>query len=186
MVRPIEGGLNPYHLGLKMWEDIRTRYDDPSPEEAREFHRPVGQGLKQIFEVRSADRDASFLRRFLTEELMREMDLFQYQAKGNDLVVSDVADQEGRKKIKETLIKGVGMGTVPAIKIEDSGYGDNRTLYLKHDHDGRDLHLEYAERTLGYLYRLWGREVALETVVGGKRTLLVFNDQGMSTKSVKT
>src|SRR5437879_1820276 len=88
VVRPIEGGLNPYHLGLKMWEDIRKRYDDPSPEEAHEFHRPVGQGLKQIFEVRSADRDASFLRRFLTEELMREMDLFQYQAKGNDLVVS--------------------------------------------------------------------------------------------------
>src|SRR5713101_7369654 len=140
VVRPIEGGLNPYHLGLKMWEDIRKRYDDPSPEETHEFHRSAGGGLKQIFEVRSADRDASFLRRFLTEELMREMDLFQYQAKGNDLVVSDFSDQEGWKKIKETLIKGVGMGSVPAIKIEDSGYGDNRTLYLKHDHDGRDLH----------------------------------------------
>jgi len=186
VVRPIEGGLNPYHLGLKIWDDIRKRYDDPSPEETHEFHRSAGEGLKQIFEVRSADRDASFLRRFLTEELMREMDLFQYQAKGNDLVVSDVSDQEGWKKIKETLIKGVGMGSVPVIKIEDSGYGDSRTLYAKHDHDGRDLHLEYAERTLGYLYRLWGREVALETVVGGKRTLLVFNEQGMSTKSVKT
>ena len=139
-----------------------------------------------MFEVRAADRDASFLRRFLTEELMRGMDLFQYQTKGNDLVVADVSDQDGWKKIKETLIKNVGMGTVPVVKIEDSGYGDNRTLYLKHDHDGRDLHLEYAERTLSYLYRLWGREVALESVVAGKRTLMVFNDQGMSTKSLKT
>ena len=78
------------------------------------------------------------------------------------------------------------MGGVPVIKIEDSGYGDNRALYLKHDHDGRDLHLEYAERTLAYLYRLWGREVALETVIGGKRTLLAFNDQGMSTKPLKS
>ena len=33
---------------------------------------------------------------------------------------------------------------------------------------------------------IWGREVALETVIGGKRTLLVFNDQGMSTKSLKS
>ena len=186
VVRPIEGGLNPYHLGLKIWEDIRRRYDDPSPEESREFHRPKGEGLKQLFEVRAADRDASFLRRFLTEDLMREMDLFQYQAKGNDLVVSDVSDQEGWKKIKETLLKNVGMGTVPVIKIEDSGYGDSRTLYLKHDHEGRDLHLEYAERTLAYIYRLWARDIALESVVGGKRTLLVFNDQGMSTKSLKT
>jgi stage V sporulation protein R len=83
------------------------------------------------------------------------------------------------------LIKSVGMGTVPVMKIEDSGYGDSRTLYMKHDHDGRDLHLEYAEKTLAYLYRLWAREVAVE-VIGGKRTLLVFNDQGMSTKSLKT
>jgi len=186
VVRPHEGGLNPYHLGLKIWDDIRKRYDDPSETEVREFHRPKGEGLKQMFEVRAADRDASFLRRFLTEELMRDMDLFQYQTKGNDLVVAEVSDQEGWKRIKETLIKNVGMGTVPVVKIEDSGYGDNRTLYLKHDHDGRDLHLEYAERTLGYLYRLWGREVALESVVGGKRTVMVFNDQGMSTKALKT
>jgi stage V sporulation protein R len=186
VVRPHEGGLNPYHLGLKIWDDIRKRYDDPSESEVREFHRPKGEGLKQMFEVRAADRDVSFLRRFLTEELMREMDLFQYQTKGNDLVVGEVSDQDGWKKIKETLIKNVGMGTVPVVKIEDSGYGDNRTLYLKHDHDGRDLHLEYAERTLGYLHRLWGREVALESVIAAKRTLMVFNDQGMSTKSLKT
>ena len=78
---------------------------------------------------------------YLTEELMREMDLFQYQAKGNDLVVSDVSDQEGWKKIKETLIKGVGMGSVPVIKIEDCGYGDSRTLYAKHDHAPGDVDL---------------------------------------------
>src|SRR6266436_2796733 len=35
VVRPHEGGLNPYHLGLKMWDDIRRRYDDPSPRSRR-------------------------------------------------------------------------------------------------------------------------------------------------------
>jgi stage V sporulation protein R len=186
VVRPIEGGLNPYHLGLKVWEDVRRHHDDPSPEETREFHRLPGQGLAQLFEARAADRDASFLRRFLTEELMRAMDLFEYRPKGNDLVVSKVSDPEGWKKVKETLIKNVGMGGVPVIKIEDSGYGDSRTLLLIHDHDGRDLHLEYAEKTLAYVHRLWGREVALETVIGGKRSLLVFNHQGLSTKSLKS
>ena len=186
VVRPHEGGLNPYHIGLKIWDDIRRRYDDPSPAEAHEYHRTPGEGLKQMFEVRAADRDASFLRRFLTEELMREMDLFQYQPKGNDLVISQVSDEDGWKKVKEMLIKGVGMGSIPVIKVEDCGYEGNRTLYVKHDHDGRDLHLEYAEKTLSYLHKLWGREVALETVLGGKRTLLVFNDDGLSTKSLKT
>ncbi len=186
VVRPHEGGLNPYHLGLKVWEDILRRVDDSIPEESRELHRPKGEGRKQLFETRAADRDTSFLRRFLTEELMREMDLFQYQPKGNDLVISEVADEDGWKKIKDALIKNVGMGAIPVIKVDDSGYGDSRTLYLKHDHDGRDLHLEYAEKTLGYIYRLWGREVAMETTVSGKRSLLVFNDQGLSTKSLKT
>jgi spore cortex formation protein SpoVR/YcgB (stage V sporulation) len=54
-----------------------------------------------------------------------------------------------------------------------------------HQHDVRDLHLENAEKTLGYVYRLWGREAVLETVVSGKRTLLTFSDRGFSAKTLK-
>jgi stage V sporulation protein R len=185
VVRPHEGGLNPYHVGLRLWDDIRRRFDEPSKAEEQEFRRTAGSGLKQIFEARAADRDVSFLRRFLTEELMRELDLFQYEPKGSDLVISNVADEDGWKNVKETLLKNIGMGTIPVIEVVDSGYSENRTLALRHDHDGRDLHLEYAEKTLAYVFRLWGREVTMETVIGGKRTLLVFNDQGFSTRSLK-
>jgi spore cortex formation protein SpoVR/YcgB (stage V sporulation) len=45
--------------------------------------------------------------------------------------------------------------------------------------------LEYAEKTLSYVRRLWQRDVALETVIGGKRTLLSYNDRGFSTKTLK-
>ncbi|MGH7856990.1 MAG: SpoVR family protein, partial [Candidatus Binatia bacterium] len=186
VVRPIEGSMNPYHLGLKVWEDIRRRYDDPTPEEQRDYERPREQGVKQMFEVRAADRDMSFLRRFLTEDLMRQMDLFQYEAKGNDLVISKVSDSEGWKRVKEVLLRNVGMGGVPVIKIEDANYSNNRTLYASHDHDGRDLHLEYAEKTLSYLYRLWGREVLLESALAGKRSILSFGENGFSVKPLKT
>ena len=186
VVRPIEGSLNPYHIGLKTWEDILRRFDGAEAGENADTPPPTGQGLAKIFEVRSADRDVSFLRRFLTEELMRELDLFQYEPKGNDLVISQVSDNEGWKKVKDTLIRSVGMGTIPVIQIDDANYGDNRVLFVRHDHDGRDLHLEYAEKTLAYLYRLWGREVQLETVIGGKRSVLVLNDSGFSVKPLKT
>jgi len=135
--------------------------------------------------VRETDRDQSFLRRFLTEELMREMDLFEYQPKGDDLVVSKVADEAGWRDVKEQLIRNVGMGGVPVIRIEDADFGHKRTLYLMHDHDGRDLQLENAEKTLAYVYRLWGRETIMETVVSGKRTLLTFNDRGFAAKTLK-
>jgi len=62
------------------------------------------------------------------------------------------------------------------IKVEDADFGQNRTLYLKHAHDGRDLQLEYGEKTLKYLHQLWGRDVALETLLDNRTTLLSFSD----------
>ena len=185
VVRPFRGALNPYHLGLRVWEDICRRYDEPTPEEAEELgaHRPTG--TQKLFEVRETDRDISFLRRHLTENLIRDLHLFEYETKGEDLVISQVADKEGWREVKETLLKNIGMGTIPVLKVEDADFGHNRTLYLVHDHDGRDLQLEYAEKTLAYVYRLWQREVALETVVGGKRSLLLYNDRGFSSKTLK-
>jgi stage V sporulation protein R len=70
------------------------------------------------------------------------------------------------------------------IKIEDADYGNNRCLFLKHNHDGRDLQLEYAEKTLQYLRQLWGREVALETIINDKRSILGFSDDKLTIKPV--
>jgi stage V sporulation protein R len=184
VVRPIPGQLNPYHLGLRMWEDIERRGNDPTPEE-RENLPPGKTGRDLLFETREVDRDASFLRRWLHETLMRDLDLFRYEAKGDDLVVSDVSDDDGWRPVKETLVKSVGMGSIPTIRIEDADHGHNRTLLLSHAHDGRDLQLEYAEKTLAYVYRLWGREVALETAVNGKRTFLTYGERGFSAKAAK-
>jgi len=96
-----------------------------------------------------------------------------------------VSDKDSWREIKETLLKHVGMGSVPVIKIEDADYNHNRALYLKHAHDSRDLQLEYTERTLAYLHQLWGHEVILETVVNGKKVLLSYSDKGFSTKPLK-
>ncbi len=185
VVRPFPGGLNPYHIGLRVWEDICRRYDAPTPSEAEELGRTHPTGTHKLFEVREADRDISFLRRHLTEDLMRELHLFEYEAKGDDLVISEVADKDGWRQVKETLLKSVGMGGIPVIRVADADYSQNRTLYLVHVHDGRDLQLEYSEKTLAYIHRLWQRDVALETVVNGKRALLTYNDHGFSTKTMK-
>ncbi len=185
VVRPFPKGLNPYYLGLKVWDDIKRRHDDPTPEEIEKYGRPTKTGAQALFEAREVDRDASFLRRFLTEELMREMDMFEYEPRGEDLVISQVSDKEGWRGIKETLIKNVGMGGVPVMKIEDADYNQNRSLYVKHHHEGRDLQLEYAEKAISYLHRLWGHEVVLETVVNSKRALLSYSDDGFSAKPLK-
>lgn len=185
VLRPIPGQINPYHLGFKIWEDLYRRHENPTPEEIKKYGAPAKRGDAKIFEAREVERDSSFLRRYLTEELMREMDLFQYEARGDELVVDKVSDDDGWKTVKETLIKGVGAGSIPVIKVEDADFGHNRTLYLKHYHDGRDLQLEYAEKTIAFVHRLWGREAVLETTLQGKRSLLCFNDRGFSVRALK-
>src|SRR5579885_2977584 len=153
VLRPIPGQINPYHLGFKVWEDIDRRHENPTPEEIRKYGAPTKSGTEKLFEVREVERDTSFLRRYLTEELMRELDMFEYEARGDELVVDKVSDEEGWRKVKETLLKNVGTGWIPVIKVEDADYGHTRTLYLKHYHDGRDLQLEHAEKTLAFVQR---------------------------------
>ncbi|MBI2035303.1 MAG: SpoVR family protein, partial [Candidatus Liptonbacteria bacterium] len=197
VARPIHGGLNPYHLGLKTWDDIRHRYDEAKigkicDDHSEDYDRngapgDLGKlsGLEKVFEVRLVERDSSFIRRFLTEHLIRELDLFEYKPKDKDLVISNVADSGGWKEVKETLMNNVGMKSVPVIKVTECDMAANRSLRILHDHDGRDLHLEYAEKTMGYLYGLWGAPVSIETELGGNKTLLNFDDKGFSTKLLK-
>src|SRR5262249_31785279 len=86
---------------------------------------------------------------------------------------------------KELLLKSVGMGSVPVIRVEDADHGGNRNLLLSHAHDGRDLHLENAERTLGYVHPLWGREVVLETMMNSKKATLTHGEKGVAAKAAK-
>jgi stage V sporulation protein R len=185
VLRPIPGQINPYHLGFKIWEDLYRRHTEPTPEEIKKYGAPTKDGTAKIYEAREVERDSSFLRRYLTEELMRDMDMFEYEARGDELVIDKVSDEDGWKQVKETLIKNVGTGSIPVIRIEDADYSHNRTLYLNHYHDGRDLQLEYAEKTLAFVQRLWGHECLLETTLQGKRSLLCSNERGFSMRALK-
>jgi len=184
VLSPTLGAINPYYVGMKVWEDIEKRWTHPSPEEVKEFGPKKETASEKLIEVREVERDSSFLRRYLTEELIRELNLFEYQSRGNEKVVSRVADEENWQAIKDTLLQNVGTGTIPVIKVEDADYNNNRSLFLKHYHDGRDLQIEYAEKTLQYLRQLWGRDVVLETVVNDKKSLLCYSEDKLAIKPV--
>ncbi|MEJ2343933.1 MAG: SpoVR family protein [Gammaproteobacteria bacterium] len=178
VIRPHPGGLNPYHLGFKIWHDILRRYDEPTAEELKQMGAPEKSGMEKIFEVRETDRDVSFLRRFLTEDLMRELDLFEYQREGDKTVVSQVSDEQHWEDVKRTLLQNTGMASMPVIRIIDADYQHSRVLYLEHDFDGRELQREYLEKTLEHLYRLWGRKVMLRTYMQDEEATFYFDEGG--------
>ncbi len=67
-----------------------------------------------IFATRETDRDASFLRRYLTEELMRELDLFELPARGRrPRRHARSPTRRAGEAVKDTLIAGVGMNGDP-------------------------------------------------------------------------
>lgn len=143
VVAPIIGGINPYYIGFTMFKDIEKRY-----------------GRKKIFEVRALERDNSFLRRYLTQQLCDELNLFQYAKKGFDFVIDEVSDEEGWKKIRDTIATSCGVGSIPYIRVLDLNRKDG-TLTLEHVFDGRELETNYAKETLKYVGELWNRKVVL-------------------------
>ncbi len=173
--------INPYQLGFVLWHDIRRR---AAGEEGTAGKVDVGlvqeagaeplPGEEGLFKIREVDRDVSFLRRFLGEELMRELDLFEYEPKGKDLVATRISDPDEWSQVRETLLRRVGMGGVPAIRVVDADLGRSGALLLRHEHDGRDLDLEYAEKTLEHVHALWGRRVLLDTVLEDSPTRLSY------------
>ena len=178
VIRPHPGSINPYHVGFMVWHDIIRSCDERTPEEIEMYGPSDRTGEEKMFQVREVDRDASFLRRFLNRQLMEDLDMFQYGQRGDDLVVEKVSDEDDWKDVRNTLVANVGMASMPVIQITNADHENSRTLYLEHSYDGRELELEYAEKTLNYLHHLWGRRVILATMLNDKHTELCYDETG--------
>ncbi len=178
VLRPHPGGLNPYHIGFRIWKSIYESIEGDEPPD----HRRKTAGRDALYATREIDRDSSFIRRFLTKDLARELGLFEFKARRGEYVVSEVADEEGWEAIRSTLIRSVGTGSIPVIRVSDADHEGDRSLLLEHEFDGRELSLEQAEKALMYCHRLWGRRVVLGTVLAGKSTELAYGEDGFTTK----
>lgn len=168
---PSKHRINPYLVGLKIFEDIERRWDNPTDEERERFGRKGEEGRRKIFEVRELESDVSFLRNYLTKSLVEEMDLYLYEEQEGQLVVVE----KDWQKVRDVIVNSMTNQGFPYVAVEDGDYGGNRELYLKHNYDGRSLDLPYAQKVLEHLHHLWGRPVHLETIIDEKPSLLTYN-----------
>lgn len=178
VVQPSRHSLNPYYLGVKIFEDIEKRWDSPTEEERDRFGREPGQGRAKIFEVREFDSDQSFLRNYLTKKLSEELDLYIFEKKGPEWKITD----KSWENIRDQLVYSRVNGGFPYLVVEDGDYHRNGELFLKHHYEGLELDLKYLERTLPYVYTLWGKAVHLETKVEEKMVLFTYDGKKVSRK----
>ena len=181
VLTPSRTSLNPYYIGYKIFEDIEKRWDNPTEEEQEQFGRQPGMGRQKIFEVREIDNDVSFLRNYLTEDLIKDLDLYLYKKEGDEWVIVE----KNWQKVRDTIVANMTNFGHPYLVVDNGDYRGNRELYIKHLHEGQDLDLHYAEKTLQHVYLLWGRPVHLETVYENKRILLTYDGERNSKSTLE-
>ncbi len=181
VLTPSRTSLNPYYIGFKIFEDIERRWDSPTTEERERLGRKPGMGRQKMFEVRELDNDVSFLRNYLTEDLIRDLDLYIYKKEGDEWVVAE----KNWQKVRDTIVANMTNFGHPYLVVEDGDYHGNRELYIKHLFEGQELDLVYAEKTLQHVYTLWGRPVHLETLYDNKRILLTYDGERHSKSTLE-
>ncbi len=177
VVQPSRTSINPYYLGLKMFEDIEERYNNPTDEMRMRGVEP-GSGREKIFEVREIESDISFIRNYLTKELVQREDMYLFQKKGKDYRITD-KDWQG---VRDQLVTMRVNGGFPYLTVQDGDYLKNGELYIKHHFEDVELDVNYLERTMPYIYHLWGRPIHLETVIENKELLYSYDGKKVSKK----
>jgi len=148
VVQPSRLGLNPYFLGVKIWEYLAN-----------------SKSTNELFELRETENDLSFIRNHLSRELVEELNLFNFRKVGAHWQVTE----NEWEKVRDNLVQQLVNGGHPKIVVIEGDYEGKGGLYLKHCHEGIDLDIMYLEKTLTLVQFLWGKSVALETIVDGKK-----------------
>ena len=148
VIRPHLGQINPYHLGYKLFQKIIEE-----------------RGFEEAMTIREVHNDITFLRFYMDEEFMRDNNYFSYSfdKSKQGSVVDDISDKEGWESVRDAMIKNVGLGRLPVVYVDE--IEKDGTLSLVHEHDGRDMELNYARKVFDFIETLWGDNVKLITMV---------------------
>lgn len=148
VVRPQLGRVNPYHLGYNIYKRLEAE-----------------SGFDACLLAREVHNDITFLRNYLDEEACQDLNLFSYSYKRSDdhSSIDETSDTMGWEKVRDSLIKNIGLNSVPIIYVEEMR--KDHSLVLRHEHDGRDLDMQYARRVFDYIRDLWGDDVNLFTIL---------------------
>ncbi|MFJ7934914.1 SpoVR family protein [Sporosarcina sp. NPDC096371] len=170
VVQPSKTSINPYYLGVKIFEDIEKRYNHPT-EEMKMFGVQPNSGREKMYEVREIESDISFIRNYLTKELVQQGDLYLFEKKKSDYRITS----KDHEDVRDQLVSMRVNGGFPYIVVENGDYLRNGELYLVHQFDEMELDVRYLEHVLPYIHQLWGRIVHMETYVENKQVIFSYD-----------
>ena len=82
------------------------------------------------------------------------------------------------EKVRDGIVGSMTNFGYPYLTVNDADYNRNTELLLRHHVEGeRELDIPYAEKTLEYVHRIWGRPVHLETILDERPVRLSYNGE---------
>lgn len=163
-------GLNPYALGLRLFQDIEAKADagkfsfdfeklaDQNLRKA--YNQTNGSGREFLFAVRRHLCDGLFIRNFVDQDFVDQYRLFVAGKKLNkskrtwQYYIKSRNAEDYRQMLLESLYHP------PCIRYS---VDENGGLHLEHAFEGRPLVKDFIANTMLGIEYLWGRPVTLET-----------------------
>lgn len=175
--------LNPYKLGVELMRHIEQRWnkgqfgldyaacDDPQVRD--QWDTKANKGREKLFEVRKFHNDITFIDEFLDEDFCQKAGLFTWvQDKRSGQTI--LHDRDFRS-IKNELLDALTNFGQPIIDLVDGNFRNRGEILLCHNHQGKDLKLDWAVETLKNVYKIWSRPVNLLTIVESESKLIHFD-----------
>jgi stage V sporulation protein R len=175
--------FNPYKIGIELFRNIEERWNkgqfgrewegcqDLSAK--RKWDTKAGQGKTKIFEVRKLYNDVTFIDEFLTEEFCVEHKMFVY--KFNKRTGQYEVDTRDFPQIKKKFLFQLTNFGQPIISVIDANHNNRGELLLSHLYEGVELQPDYMQETMKNLQLIWGRPVAIATVLDGEAKVVTWD-----------
>lgn len=167
--------INPYFLGFSILKNIREEWDAK-----KELGESDITGLEKIYQVIKEEDDISFIRNYLNEDLIKELELFTYVTRFNEaagkyieIVSTDTED------VIESLTKELYHYRAPLISINSASYDG---LELRHiSSNVGTLDQKHLQKVMEYLFEVWGSIINVESAdLEGEIVHYTYDELGFS------
>ena len=167
--------INPYFLGFTILNDIQRRWDEKYKNGESKIN-----GIQKIYEVVAEEDDTSFVRSYLTQKIVDDLQLFCYK---------NIRDKSSNQIIKITSTR---LDDVVEHLVKDSyGYKAPEICIVSASHEGLELEQtnteigtldpKHLKNVMGYLFEIWGAPVNIKTVDDeGAELHYTFDELGFS------
>ena len=180
VVAPNPKQLNPYYLGMKMYEYIEDYYNGHLTDEETAHLESKGvetypsyegplkdsPAMSHLRDIMMRNDDQSFMRNYFNKIIADRMHMYIFDEietyPGGETI--KVIRENGWEQVRDYLVNMLDNSGVPSIVVVNGDHNNTGGLHLRHEYDGRMLDPVYINKTLPYIYALWQRPVQLDTV----------------------